>query len=171
MGNCLSEYFGNNSNNSHERLGDEGNQALRENNHDNRSAPTSYVNELYISSQAAIQQQEIENELQEQKRRARITGLLEQIPIEKYDEITMSHCDECTICMMEFTNNTDIRTLPCKHIYHSGCIDDWLLRTFACPMCMTPVDSSILTSFTANIAGSDLSSISCNSARIGTSLR
>uniref|UniRef100_A0AC35U6D0 RING-type domain-containing protein n=1 Tax=Rhabditophanes sp. KR3021 TaxID=114890 RepID=A0AC35U6D0_9BILA len=139
--------------------------------HKQKSLQNTYVNELYASSQAAAEQEQLEKELREQKRRARITGLLEQIPIEKYDILKMPNCDECTICMFEFESNMNVRVLPCKHTYHVECIDDWLLRNFSCPMCMTPVDSSMLSTFASNFTGSDLASISCNAATIGTSLR
>uniref|UniRef100_A0A8C0BFW9 RING-type domain-containing protein n=1 Tax=Buteo japonicus TaxID=224669 RepID=A0A8C0BFW9_9AVES len=36
----------------------------------------------------------------------------------------------CVICMMDFVYGDPIRFLPCMHIYHLDCIDDWLMRSF-----------------------------------------
>ena len=53
----------------------------------------------------------------------------------------------CVICMMEFLVGDNVRYLPCMHIYHVHCIDDWLMRSFTCPSCMEPVDAALLTSY------------------------
>ena len=42
--------------------------------------------------------------------------------------------------MMDFTPGEPIRLLPCMHYYHMRCIDDWLMRSYSCPMCMERVD-------------------------------
>jgi hypothetical protein len=36
-------------------------------------------------------------------------------------------------------NNKIVRTLPCRHIYHSRCIDQWLKRSKFCPTCKRSV--------------------------------
>ena len=53
----------------------------------------------------------------------------------------------CVICMIELEIGDPIRFLPCMHIYHKDCIDDWLLRSFTCPSCMEPVDAALLSTF------------------------
>ena len=38
-------------------------------------------------------------------------------------------CDEdeqCAICRMEFETGNKVKHLPCKHVFHPGCIDQWL---------------------------------------------
>lgn len=56
----------------------------------------------------------------------------------------------CVICMMDFVYGDPIRFLPCMHIYHLDCIDDWLMRSFTCPSCMEPVDAALLSSYETN---------------------
>ncbi|KAB0388884.1 hypothetical protein E2I00_008571, partial [Balaenoptera physalus] len=35
-------------------------------------------------------------------------------------------------------------------IYHLGCTDDWLMRSFTCPSCMETVDAALLLSYETN---------------------
>lgn len=56
----------------------------------------------------------------------------------------------CVICMLDFVYGDPIRFLPCMHIYHMDCIDDWLMRSFTCPSCMEPVDAALLSSYETN---------------------
>jgi len=43
--------------------------------------------------------------------------------------------EQCSICLMEFQNGENIRTLPCIHNFHKDCIDQWLKRQKYCPLC------------------------------------
>ena len=42
---------------------------------------------------------------------------------------------ECAICLVDFEPHESCRVLPCRHAFHSGCIDPWLTRNQACPTC------------------------------------
>ncbi|KAG0261590.1 hypothetical protein BG011_000879 [Mortierella polycephala] len=49
------------------------------------------------------------------------------------DEITS---DTCAVCLDEFAEGEEIRTLPCHHEFHCECIDPWLTRkSSTCPLC------------------------------------
>ncbi|KAG0274773.1 hypothetical protein BGZ95_009482 [Linnemannia exigua] len=44
--------------------------------------------------------------------------------------------DMCAICLDEFSDGEEVRTLPCHHEFHCECIDPWLLRkSSTCPLC------------------------------------
>jgi len=47
----------------------------------------------------------------------------------------------CPICLDDFEpNETQVRELPCRHIFHPDCIDQFLLRNSSlCPMCKQSV--------------------------------
>ena len=44
----------------------------------------------------------------------------------------------CMVCMCEFEEGQSVRTIRCLHMFHTECIDKWLLeRTGTCPICKT----------------------------------
>lgn len=46
----------------------------------------------------------------------------------------------CSICMEDIEAGTTVSTLPCEHRFHRQCVEDWLLRKPACPMCSLEFD-------------------------------
>ncbi|XP_041704894.1 RING finger protein 11 isoform X2 [Coregonus clupeaformis] len=90
---------------------------------------------------------------EEQVRIAQRIGLIHHLPKGVYDagrDGSEKKIRECVICMMDFVYGDPIRFLPCMHIYHMDCIDDWLMRSFTCPSCMEPVDAALLSSYETN---------------------
>ena len=43
--------------------------------------------------------------------------------------------DKCTICLSEFEVEEDVRRLPCMHLFHVECVDQWLGQNKRCPIC------------------------------------
>ncbi|PYH73681.1 putative RING finger protein [Aspergillus vadensis CBS 113365] len=42
----------------------------------------------------------------------------------------------CAICIDQFADDDDIRSLPCRHIFHTVCLDPWVTKKNAfCPLC------------------------------------
>lgn len=51
----------------------------------------------------------------------------------------------CPVCLCALFSNQDerehttttevVRTLPCRHSFHAGCIDRWILNGGKCPVC------------------------------------
>jgi len=48
--------------------------------------------------------------------------------------------DMCAICLVDYEDNEMLKLLPCDHRFHPACIDEWLTRNNACPMCKASVD-------------------------------
>ncbi|XP_049316845.1 RING finger protein 11 [Bactrocera dorsalis] len=82
---------------------------------------------------------------EEQVKIAKRIGLIQHLPIGTYDG--SKKIRECVICMIDFCVDEAVRYLPCMHIYHVHCIDDWLMRSLTCPSCMEPVDAALLTTY------------------------
>ncbi|KAK3694486.1 hypothetical protein B0T22DRAFT_72179 [Podospora appendiculata] len=48
----------------------------------------------------------------------------------------------CAICTEDFVYGTDVRKLPCDHLFHRSCIDPWLLDfAVTCPLCRIDIKS------------------------------
>ena len=41
----------------------------------------------------------------------------------------------CSVCLEDLQVDERVRVLPCKHRFHLGCIDGWLMRQHWCPNC------------------------------------
>lgn len=62
------------------------------------------------------------------------SGMLKSLSAEKR---------ECLICMCEYAHGEELRFLPCMHIYHRECVDQWLMKALRCPECgERPLDDS-----------------------------
>ena len=43
--------------------------------------------------------------------------------------------NKCIICLNNYKIHDKISYLPCLHLFHSGCIKEWLKRSNKCPLC------------------------------------
>lgn len=62
----------------------------------------------------------------------------------KYTKITKSEDDElekCTICLTDFVEEEDVRRLPCMHLFHIECVDQWLPTNKRCPICRVDIEN------------------------------
>lgn len=46
---------------------------------------------------------------------------------------------QCIICLTDFQEGEEIESLPCIHLFHKNCIDEWLTNTNKCPLCKTTI--------------------------------
>ncbi|OOQ89702.1 hypothetical protein PEBR_06997 [Penicillium brasilianum] len=99
------------------------------------------------------------------RQRSVTKGLLKNIPLVQYDDsndglrhVSNESLDEstqgsqpdrektttsaepamsmCAICTDEFVKNQLLRVLPCGHLFHQSCVDEWLVRrSRTCPTC------------------------------------
>ncbi|CAK9214301.1 unnamed protein product [Sphagnum troendelagicum] len=50
--------------------------------------------------------------------------------------------EQCVVCRHEYEAGDSMLTLPCKHQYHSECIQQWLQINKVCPVCSAEVTFS-----------------------------
>jgi len=56
----------------------------------------------------------------------------------------LEECTQCNITLEDFSDNTDVIALPCKHAFQYNAIHHWLLRNSnKCPVCRAEVISNI----------------------------
>ncbi|KAK8547004.1 hypothetical protein V6N13_099749 [Hibiscus sabdariffa] len=57
-------------------------------------------------------------------------------------EIGESEYGECVVCLEELKPGEVVKEMPCKHKFHDGCIEKWLVIHGTCPVCRhkMPVD-------------------------------
>ncbi|XP_026735606.1 uncharacterized protein LOC113499357 [Trichoplusia ni] len=54
------------------------------------------------------------------------------------------HVDEkCTICLSIFEVDSDCRRLPCMHLFHMECVDQWLSTNKHCPICRVDIETHL----------------------------
>lgn len=51
--------------------------------------------------------------------------------------------DQCPICQIDFSSGDMYRNLPCKHKFHSYCIDKWFEGHITCPICRANIEDLI----------------------------
>lgn len=74
------------------------------------------------------------------KSNAAQAGDVAALPTQKMDASTnVGEQTKCMICLDEFVDGDDLKTLPCLHIYHQKCIERWLGTDNSCPICKTPI--------------------------------
>jgi hypothetical protein len=64
---------------------------------------------------------------------------LDKIPVNIYKDISpelKEKKDSCTVCREEYHDNDNVRTLRCGHVFHTECVDNWLMNhSHKCPCC------------------------------------
>ncbi|KAI0520381.1 hypothetical protein KFK09_007853 [Dendrobium nobile] len=52
---------------------------------------------------------------------------------------------DCCVCLSSLDEGDVTRKLPCHHMFHRGCVDQWLaMRRRTCPLCRLSVDAQPL---------------------------
>jgi len=84
---------------------------------------------------------EAERVRQSAARHIRIEDIVQQIPslapkVMKQDDLDKSGTNNgCSVCLADVAVGDKVRLLPCDHYFHVGCIDTWLEKSQACPLC------------------------------------
>jgi len=62
----------------------------------------------------------------------------------RWEEIRHEHAQtQCMVCLSNFADGEEVRPLPCGHVFHAPCIDEWLRRCTDCPICKANVDRAV----------------------------
>lgn len=71
------------------------------------------------------------------------SGMIHNLPSFKLKEAPKNpdQCS-CNVCMEDYVAGERVRAMPCLHIFHRKCIDQWLMKNKLCPMCKTPCDAA-----------------------------
>ena len=67
------------------------------------------------------------------------------IKIDKFAVLSTFTSDEeiiCVICLEDIYQDCSIRIMPCMHILHSFCAEEWFKEKIKCPTCMIDINSS-----------------------------
>ncbi|KAL0709321.1 hypothetical protein Bca4012_016299 [Brassica carinata] len=62
------------------------------------------------------------------------TGETGAISLNKDDDI------KCSICQEEYVDGDEVGTMPCEHMYHVSCVQQWLRMKNWCPICKTSAE-------------------------------
>jgi hypothetical protein len=65
-------------------------------------------------------------------------------PPDNVQEERPENATQCMICLSDFVAGESLRRLPCAHVYHQPCIDEWLHRCTDCPLCKTNVEQAYI---------------------------
>ncbi|XP_020706736.2 E3 ubiquitin-protein ligase Arkadia isoform X2 [Athalia rosae] len=57
--------------------------------------------------------------------------------------------EKCTICLSEFEDCESVRRLPCMHLFHVDCVDQWLCTNKRCPICRVDIETFLHKEFSA----------------------
>ncbi|ORY48957.1 hypothetical protein BCR33DRAFT_15032 [Rhizoclosmatium globosum] len=80
------------------------------------------------------------SQLSQNRRIASIEMVNERLPVHQWSAADAPDGkSDCGICISEFEEQDSVRTLPCKHLFHSNCVDQWLTQgSVTCPSCRHP---------------------------------
>jgi hypothetical protein len=65
-----------------------------------------------------------------------LEGILKPSGLKVFQDSESAHgTDTCAICVEKFVPGELTRELDCKHVFHRDCIESWIPRSLACPLC------------------------------------
>ena len=57
------------------------------------------------------------------------------ITLKKFQKDSEFLTEKCPICLEEFKNSQKVKTLNCRHCYHTKCLEIWVKSNRFCPFC------------------------------------
>ena len=72
---------------------------------------------------------------------------IHQLPTRRLENLEhLGEQTKCLICLEEFADGDELKTLPCLHFYHQRCVDQWLRTDNSCPVCKHPIGQDTMPS-------------------------
>ena len=62
---------------------------------------------------------------------------LPKIPYAEDLELLKGQERACSVCLCDYEDGDTLRALPCGHLFHAECADQWLTANATCPLCRT----------------------------------
>jgi hypothetical protein len=60
---------------------------------------------------------------------------------EKSEKESSNDCHgTCLVCQEQYHTGESLRRLPCNHLFHADCVDQWLRSSDKCPFCRTSLN-------------------------------
>ena len=59
----------------------------------------------------------------------------------KFSDISDNTITRCMICLLDFKNDDKVQYLPCQHIFHHECINEWVKYKNECPTCRNQIET------------------------------
>ena len=61
---------------------------------------------------------------------------LDKLPVKSWTDLDKEKYKECSICLDDYQETSNVRILHCTHGFHIDCIDHWLTEcSYKCPIC------------------------------------
>lgn len=60
---------------------------------------------------------------------------IEAMPTVKISQKHLRSDSHCAVCKEKFELGSEVRQMPCNHLYHADCIIPWLVQHNSCPVC------------------------------------
>ncbi|XP_068152555.1 uncharacterized protein [Drosophila tropicalis] len=77
---------------------------------------------------------------------------------------TDEDAEKCAICLSLFEIENDVRRLPCMHLFHTDCVDQWLVTNKHCPICRVDIETHMAKDALGPNSSSSVSGSSSNAA-------
>ncbi|XP_021297794.1 E3 ubiquitin-protein ligase CIP8-like [Herrania umbratica] len=108
------------------------------NRRDFRSIPTiRFCVNKFVRWEDELEGMALELSLQEAPRPLPATK--ESIQALKKVKVEGDIAQECMICMEQLSSGTEVTSMPCSHLFHGDCIQEWLNTSHKCPLCRFPM--------------------------------
>lgn len=72
-----------------------------------------------------------------------------RVPRSSDTDLDEDNTEKCTICLSQFELDNEVRRLPCMHLFHTCCVDQWLVTNKHCPICRVDIETHMSKDVTA----------------------